>query len=378
MFAFLLATLLPLTTATAAAETWVYNTKAPRDFTLDLYVIEGSKWSKPELQARMQKMNEALRSCGAEAAFVNYHEIDSTIPLPRVDDLDSTDLGDGMQALSKKFPSPNPRLFYFDDYLESFTSGATYPLAVFEGVKGMPKSLNDTAWFPFLTSARREKRELQYSEEAHELGHVLLRRGHDFSDAPNVLTNNSALRLNSFTPEQCAAFHLPKAPATSCEKEKQELMPIVSEYFLTYRNTHYMATWCVRNSKNLYGALERAGLGANTYAVLMIHRDRESSIFPMAARWRAESWSNHGFLVKDGLALDLDFTEGPAVLSLEKYLDLMWGEQDIRYQVRPAAAIDEFTNLGVRRSFDEGKYPEFDRAGLLEFFRKSRCANLPR
>lgn len=362
------------------SESWSFNTRIKNDLRLNVYALENSSWTADAIRDRLRFMNEALRSCGYEVSFVEFHLVSAEFSKVRVDDLDPEEAAGGMKQLSALgADAPGFRFYYFEDYVESFSSGGIFPVSIPEDSK-VVQPLKGTAWFPLQTSAKRQKRSLPYSEEAHELGHLLLREGHDSSGDENILADNSRLRRNAFSPAQCARFRAPppKKLSPQCGSARDALYPVFSRYYETYDQAHYMAQWCVRNSQNLYRALKAEGATGDqpVYAVYMIHREEDSSLKPRMARWNAESWSNHAFLLVDGLVLDQDFTDGPEIVPLAEYMRQMWGDRakDYRFQVRDASRINAYTNLAVRESFAAGEYPTFGLDGFLARFSASGCA----
>lgn len=363
-------------------ESWSFNTRRPNDLQVAVYSLENSSWTKEMIQERIRRANEALKTCNYEIAFVDYFQLKTDFRKIRVDDYDAEYFPDGMKKLSQvqNSFSADFNLFYFEDYVIPFSSAGTFPLAFPANYKNLPPTLVDTAWFPYQTSAQRQKRVLPYSEEAHELGHLLLRQGHDTSGVANIMADNSKMRTNSFSASQCERFIKPlsRQVPKSCQSLYTQLQPLFFKHYETYNPGHYMAQWCVRNSQNLYRTLAPQDFvkGKVVHAVYMIHKDEQSSLKPRMARWKAASWSNHAFLIFDGLVLDQDFTDGPAILPLDAYIQKMWGEaaNDSVFQVRNAQDIEGYTNLEVRHSFKSQKFPVMDLKGLLQKFATSPCA----
>lgn len=138
-----------------------------------------------------------------------------------------------------------------------------------------------------------------------------------------------------------------------------------------------MSLWCVRNSENLYRSLLRNGLvnPEKSYAVYMIHRNEDTSLFPLNARYGTTSWSNHAFLIIDGFVLDQDFGSVPRIISLEEYLSEMWQSQADHaiFQIRKANQITGYTNLEIRDSIQNQEHLVTNKTGLKKFFSQSPC-----
>lgn len=362
-------------------ETWKFESSQEKSFSLSVFAFENSNWTREEIKNRIERMNLALKGCGYVASEVHFYAIKSAYQKVRVDEYDKVALPDGMKRIaSKVVTGTHFNFFYFENYLESFSSGGVFPMAIIDGVKGVDPKLYRTAWFPFQTSARRQGRSLPYSEEAHELGHLLLKRGHDTTGLPNIMADRSSIRNNEFLPEQCSAFQLPQLVSGGmvCSALAESLRSTFRRHFHTYNLNHYMTLYCVRNTKNLYSSLESAALldGMNAYAVYLIHQNEGQSLKPKAPRTNGASWSNHAFLVVDGLVLDQDFTRHPIIIPLEEYLDKFWGDEgaNLIFQVRHPEMIGGYTNLEIRDSIRNREFQIFNRNGLISFIGKTSCA----
>jgi len=175
-----------------------------KHFDVSVYVSESSSWSEKEVLARMAEANLVFNSCKLGINKVYIFAWKPMAPLIRVDDyVSNLDHIDGMQqASADSMKLTSIQLFYFEDYLESFSSGASLPLAIYSHTDLAPVAFN-TAWFPYRSYQRLKKPTKIYNEEAHEIGHILLESGHDHSGASNILANDSNLRTPRFSSAQC-------------------------------------------------------------------------------------------------------------------------------------------------------------------------------
>jgi hypothetical protein len=278
-----------------------------------------------------------------------------------------------MTGISKASPKITPiQFFYFDDYLEPASSAGTFPMAVFNNDK-YEKDLNNTAWFPYYSSYQLKNTHLEYSLEAHELGHILLQQGHLTTDVWNIMADNSALRRNIMSPTQCKKIQLPRQypKQTTCSNMADNIASAFKLQFSTYSLDSYMSLECARNAENLWKRLKDLELidHANIQILYIIHNNPQRSLKPLQARESSLSWSYHVVLLYDGLVLDQDYTSHAQILGLKEYLKNMWGEasKDFLFQLRPPDRLAGYTNKEIKTAFQEAKFPVMDLSMLLKY-----------
>ncbi|MCC6138590.1 MAG: hypothetical protein IT287_08150 [Bdellovibrionaceae bacterium] len=349
---------------------------------ISIYVDSQGSWALADIRERLTKMNEALSTCQVQVQNVFVYQMRLSEKLVRVDDDDESAVYyDGFREIARKSQKVTAvQIFYVEKYLNPFSSTGSLPYAIDADRKDVPSYLHNTVWIPYFNPSRVYGKKETYSMEAHELGHIFMRKGHDDSGESTIMADSSSLRQNLFSQKQCSDFKIKdqKNGDDSCEMKKTVLSPLQAVHYKKYGEHYYMTLYCARNSKNLYEHYQQLGILFSTpfYNIFAIHKDDNKNISPLTARDNAKSWSNHSFLIQDGLVIDLDYSREPQQVGLNKYLKKMWGteENNLLFQVRPASEITEFTNLSIRASFASGKYPIYTAGQLKDLFSKSKCA----
>ncbi len=327
-------------------------------FDISVYISEKSSWNKKEVEERLIQANQVFQTCGLGIGRVYFHRWLPSQQLVRTDEIiKESPYYDGMSEAARKSLKVTPlQLFYFEDYLEPFTYGGSVPLAVYPE-DYIAQHLHNTAWFPYRSAQRRKSaKSFQYSEEAHELGHILLQKGHDHSGDENIMANNSQKRIPHFSFEQCQNFLFPRTYNTSdyCSQQSNELYPLLATYYKTYKKDYYMTDWCSRNSLNLAQGALQVGLASHNDLQIVYTYISESAdlLKPLKARGNNPQWRFHVFVLSQGMVLDLDYNNKPTVMNLEDYLIDMWGDEQLSkmsFQIRglndtPAITYAEFKN----------------------------------
>lgn len=299
---------------------------------ISVYISQQSEWSESEVISRLVEANRSLNTCGYFLDLVFFFNWNFTNELLRVDDYFSDDIFyDGIRFASQKSFKVTPiQLFYFQNYLEPFTSGPAVPLAIY------PKSDNydytfNTTWFPFKSAQRLLQKQNQepyfnYNEEAHEIGHILLKDGHDHSGKPNIMANSSTLRDPIFLKSQCQNIEIPTSPE-SPQGAVSRLFPIVKLFFLNYSKDFYMSDWCSRNVSNFYKMTEKLHpkFLEKLEVVYALHKNNGESFYPLKSRRPEVAWKFHAFLYFEGWVIDLDFTNEAKIVKIKDYIDEMFG-----------------------------------------------------
>lgn len=362
-------------------ETWSLQTgDNVQTFPVSVFVVSKSHWRAELIQPRFAFINEALKSCNLGVSYVLYYKINGDFDKIHIDDGDAPVFENGITKISELAPAATAiRLFYFDDYVEPISSAGSFPYAV-TAQKGKPlQTYNNTAWQPFYTPARLQQRTLPYSEEAHELGHILLQAGHDTSSTPNIMSDKSSVRRNTFTPEQCARFSVPQIKSLSdCESIRHAVFPAFSfKYHHFSKSDGYFPLECGSNTENLIRHFNQTDVLDKTDAkiIKMIHKDGDSTITPLAARGGTMGWKHHVFLVMNGWVFDLDYTSEPRIERFNTYMKNMWGDKMDHYifQVRPWNEPGKHLHLDVLESFDKKEYDIMNSEQIDAYFAKSTC-----
>lgn len=362
-------------------ETWSLQPgEEVRTFPVSVFVVSKSHWRSELIQKRFEFMNEALKSCNLGVSHALYYKINGDFDTIHIDDGNSLVFDNGISKIAESAPLPTAiRMFYFDDYVEPISSAGSFPYAVTEQ-KGKPLRLySNTTWQPFYTPARLQQRTLPYSEEAHELGHILLQAGHDTSSTANIMSDRSSLRINTFTPEQCSRFILPELkPRTACESVRNSVFPAFAfKYHHFSKADGYFPLECGSNTQNLIRYLNQVNSlnKADAKIIKIIHKNADSSVTPLAARGGSVNWKHHVFLLMNGLVFDLDYTSEPRIELLETYMKTMWGDNadDYLFQVRPWNEPGKHLHLDVLESFEKKEYEILNREQLASYFFQSLC-----
>lgn len=361
--------------------------EAPHSFSepIDISMHRASKssWSDHEIKARLKGINETFSLCNFHLRHVYFYDWDSSHPRVHIDDREREIQWDGMTGVSKQSPHVTEiQFFYFEDYVEPLSSGGSFPLSVFKNDEYV-RELNNTAWFPFKSPDRLKVLTLKYSIEAHELGHILLQGGHESVDFENIMADNSSLRRNVVTPQQCQRLSKPTkySGQSSCATTARNLDFAFRLQRSTYSKDFYMSLQCAKNTENFWTLLDELNLSENRQiqAVYLIPEDEEASLKPLIPREKDVTWSNHVFLMVDGLVFDQDFSDQPEILPLREYLDRMWGkgQAEIKFQVRSINQSGGFTNRSIRQSFKKREYPVYSLEGLLNSTKDFSCSSDP-
>ncbi|MCB0408410.1 MAG: hypothetical protein KDD34_09415 [Bdellovibrionales bacterium] len=341
-------------------EVWNLNNTSLNklNFDISIYLSTKSSWTKKEIQSRLKQANNVFQTCSIQLRHVYVYSWKSSEQNVRVDEFKSDDLFyDGVRLASEKSMHATPlQLFYFNDYLEPFTSGPSLPFAIYPDNKVEETTFN-TAWFPYFSAQRQKHAHDQYSEEAHEIGHILLRQGHDHSGMSNIMANDSKKRTPYFNKEQC--HQLSQSFIFKSQSLIEDIYPIFNIYYATYSKDFYMADWCSRNSLNLAQAIQTITPieSIDLKIVYVIHKNQGQSLYPLQARARGVSWKFHAFLlVNDRWVLDLDYTDHPQIVSIDKYLPSMFGTQvkDLKLKKRDPTNPPGFTYQDILKVFNDG------------------------
>jgi hypothetical protein len=374
--------LLASTTTIWHQETWDIgsNTKGIRQFPVSVFVVTKSHWRADLIQKRFEFMNQALKTCNVGVSHVLYYKINDSLPKIHIDDGDKTILENGITHLANISPQETAiRMFYFDDYVDPISSAGSFPYSIPENSKIDLLPYHNTTWQPFYTPATIQNRTLPYSEDAHELGHVLLREGHDSSPVGNIMSDTSAIRINAFSAEQCARFKLPELKfKNSCDQIKSHFFPAFAFIYHLFSNKDgYTPLECGKNTVNLIRYLKERDLlnTSNAKIIRMIHKNSDGSITPTSARGSLKSWKHHVFLLMDGLVLDMDYMKEPRIVNLRTYMDSMWknGLDDYLLQVRPWNEAGEFLHSDVLESFEKNEFKIYRGAEILDFVNSNSC-----
>jgi hypothetical protein len=345
--------------------------KGEKYFDVSVYISEKSQWQEDKIKERLVEANQVLNTCSVGIRHVYVHKWLPSNQLLRVDDYKSQKkFYDGIRYAGEKSKKVTPiQLFYFEDYLESFTSGPSVPLAVYQNPKIVNEAF-DTAWFPYKSAQRSKTSGHLYNEEAHELGHILLRQGHDHTGRANILANNSNSRSLNFSEDQCEALIKTELLQTD---PSLNFYPLLSTYFQKYSNRYYMKDWCSRNILNLAKDFELLhGFDDHrVFALYVVHKNKGQSFLPMKARSKGDRWKFHALLVVDGYVLDLDFGKSPRVLRIDDYLTEMFTDKlsDLKFQIRSPLDSPGFTYLELSDSFESPKAKVLDAEGLVDFLK---------
>lgn len=367
--------------STRHQETWDMSSgdSKVREFPVSVFVVSKSHWRAELVQKRFLLMNEALKSCNLGVSQVLYYKINGDFDKIHIDDGDTHVVDNGMTHLSSISPQPTAiRMFYFDDYVEPISSAGSFPYSISENDKALLPHHN-TTWQPFYTPAKIYNRVLPYSEEAHELGHVLLRDGHDSSPVGNIMSDTSAIRTNAFSAEQCARMKIPELRAqNTCDQIKNRLLPAFSYMYHRFSPIDgYTPLECGKNTTHLIRSLRDRGLlNLSTAKIIkMIHKKPNESLTPTAARGNLTGWQHHVFLLMDGMVLDMDYTKEPRLVSLKTYMDTMWknGVNDYLLQVRPWQDSGQFLHKDVVESFKKNEFEILTGSEFLKFVNANSC-----
>ncbi len=355
----------------AFKKVWPLQPSQAQPYQLDvsIYISEKSQWQEHEIQERLIRANRALATCNVGVQNVYVHDWLPSQEKLRVDDYVSEERHyDGIRHAALKAKQVAPiKLFYFSTYLENFTSGPALPLALYPDPNIEPVAFN-TAWFPYQSAQRlRTGAASSYSEEAHELGHILLQVGHDHSGQANIMANDSQKRAPYFTKAQCS--QIINHPSV-IQNLRQRLFPLFASYNQRYGIDFYMNDWCSRNTLNLSQAI--AGLFdwdiLQARTVYAIHQIEGQSIRPQRARKSKVGWKFHAFLLIDGYVLDLDYGKSPQIVEVDEYLQAMFGDQaqDLKFQLRDPLDASTITYLEVKKSFEANESRVISAAALVD------------
>ncbi|MGE0762608.1 MAG: hypothetical protein AB7N80_04965 [Bdellovibrionales bacterium] len=130
-----------------------------------------------------------------------------------------------------------------------------------------------------------------------------------------------------------------------------QIMRIYSQHFHTYDTVNNMPWDCGGNALDLFLELEREDLIKERKAFIVHtfyeydfkldakNRPLSRVLIPLKARRGHPWWAFHAFLVLDEVVLDQYYTDQPQALDLDRYLSLMWGDEnlhDLHFQIIPA------------------------------------------
>lgn len=338
-------------------EVWTLEAKVPEPHQIDLsiYISERSQWDKQQIRDRLEEANLAFVSCNVAINNVYVHRWRPSNPHLRVDDYRSdSKYFDGIREAAHKSKQINPiKLFYFENYINSFTSGPALPIAIYPDPQLEPAAFN-TAWFPYQSAQRLRPIGNSYNEEAHEIGHIMLQAGHDHSGENNIMANDSEIRGLRFNKDQCEIIRRHPAIVNNLE---EKIYPLFSTFYQTYSKNFYMTDWCSRNVLNLSRAFDHLFKLDNyqVSAVFAIHKNPDQSFFPLNARKAEFGWKFHAFLLVNGMVLDMDYGDKAEIVPIQLYLNIMFGEQvkDLIFQLRNPLDNKALTYQEVLKSFED-------------------------
>jgi len=339
-------------------------TSSNKALDLSVHVATQSQWSTDKIKKRLLRADKILQTCGVSIRNVFFYNLKLSQQLVRADDIEErTVYYDGMRFIAQKSKSVTAvQLFYFQDYLEPFTPNGAVPLAVFG--EDFPLKLQNTAWFPYNSIQRRKKGTdpaLTYSEEAHELGHILMRTKHIHTDAHNIMSNSSSLRsINHFYKNQCLRLKIPTQDLTpfAFSNSASTVFPFFKNFFHSYSKNTYMVDHCSRNSWNFIKSIRSAGgLELTKTAVVYVTGKRLEAqtmpLHPLTSRHPVKRWTFHAFSLIDGVVYDFDYGREARPIALRPYLISMFGEaaKEQLYQVHTDQKVTDHSRHQVYETF---------------------------
>ncbi len=198
------------------------------------------------------------------------------------------------------------------------------------------------------------------------------------------MANDSKKRSDFFTSDQCQKLLIPEPfqGQKKCDQTANRLFPVFATYFHTYHMNFYMNDWCSRNSKNLSQKIKDLGLLSDReYSIVYTYNSSGlKHLNPLASRSHTQGWKFHVFLVtQDGIVMDLDFKKQPQMLTLDHYLNQMWGSEQINemsFQIRKPTDSADITFLEFKNSLDQAQYPVLSPQELLKKYNSPCELNL--
>ncbi len=180
-------------------------------FPLSLVHFRDTSWSKKKIMKRVKGIVNTYKKCSIGVAPIQMITMNapfgyinlgsnsvSYIHFGTNASKDSSNDNSKANLIMKELEAlVKPIVFYIQFDLDS-KAPAWAHRKLFN--KNQPKV--DTAWMTYFSS-RLEFPDQDYSIEAHELGHLLLNRGHDFSEERNLMSYEGLLNSNILTQEQC-------------------------------------------------------------------------------------------------------------------------------------------------------------------------------
>lgn len=174
-----------------------YNKKEAREFShafdVTLVRLRGTKWTNKKIKKRMSKVIDTFKLCNIKVEKLELVSMDAPFGF--------IDIGEGNRAnkiLAELEGINKPSIFYIRWDLESKNPAWAHRELLNSG-----EAKVNTAWMTFFSSVL-EYPDLAYSIEAHELGHILLNEGHDFSEDKNLMSYEGLLNAKILTEDQCA------------------------------------------------------------------------------------------------------------------------------------------------------------------------------
>lgn len=166
---------------------------------LELYltavVFRGTPWTAARIQARLAKASRVFAQCGIKISKVKL-----VVSNPINNYLDVSFENSSHIQISDKLPTKaRPVIFYVGKNLQGASAYAKTESS------GKTDSLTNTAWMTSDLTLQEYKqyRDPSYSEEAHELGHILCDCDHYDDGTSNFLSGEVVLANDYIRPDQC-------------------------------------------------------------------------------------------------------------------------------------------------------------------------------
>lgn len=161
-------------------------------------VFQKTGWHNYEIDPRIAHANKVLNQCGIQIKVDQISYLD--VPSDQLDlTLDGT--VNGLTETGHRYPT-NGKITLF--YIRSSTpQQGAFSIRPGNSSVGVTDELRGSAWFTAYTKLYEAYIDESASTEAHEIGHLLLDKGHVSGPEKNFLQGDPKLLSNQINPDQC-------------------------------------------------------------------------------------------------------------------------------------------------------------------------------
>ena len=193
-------------TPSAFSENATSSFADPKSVDIDIYVLLNSSWTRDIVAQRVQKLLPFFFPCEIYFRQINIQFINDSPFAGNIFERSEGNyrglfaLLDSIEKLSSVETNERLKLFYLNKFTKSI-NGIAFPDGVSDKYRGLVGSVFISTDVIEWETRKAKKLDEDFSVEAHELGHILLNRGHVLYGQTNFMAPEAS--KSRITDEQC-------------------------------------------------------------------------------------------------------------------------------------------------------------------------------